>query len=333
MAIIKANGYGHGMLRIARQLRGGADAFGVANMDEALALRAADINEPVVVLQGVFEAAELKAAVQKRLSIVVHHPDQLELLEKTTLEDRLAVWLKVDTGMHRLGFSPPEVPGVWRRLTACPGVAQPPVLMTHLSDAEERSGVHTLEQLRCFNDAVSGLSGEHSIANSAAVMSSPDTHAQWVRPGLMLYGVSPFSDSVAADEQLQPVMTLTTRLIAVNQLKKGDRVGYGGEWVCPRDMPVGVAAIGYGDGYPRHARSGTPVLVNNQRVDLIGRVSMDMISLDLRNQPDAKIGDPVILWGEGLPVEAVAKHASTIAYELLCGVSQRVKIEEAGKTD
>jgi alanine racemase len=325
MAVVKANGYGHGLVRVARTLID-ADAFGVANLDEAAVLRDAGIIKPVVVLQGVVKSAELQEAGHRGLDIVVHHPYQLDLLERIPLSAAISVWLKVDSGMHRLGFGPEAVRDAWRRLGECPWVAKPVRAMTHLSDAEDRDSDRTPRQLACFDAAVAPLACEISIANSAAVLGWPQTHGHWVRPGLMLYGASPFNDSVASAEHLLPAMTLKTRLIAVNRLKKNDRVGYGGEWVCPEDMPVGVAAVGYGDGYPRHARSGTPVLVDNTRVSLIGRVSMDMICLDLRGLPDARVNDPVVLWGEGLPVEVVARHAATIPYDLLCGVSQRVRI-------
>ncbi len=326
MAIVKANGYGHGLARVARSLPD-ADAFGVANLDEAMVLRTAGVTQPVVILQGVIEPAELEEASRAALDIVVHHPTQLALLEQTPVGRPVHVWLKVDTGMHRLGLAPESVRPAWQRLLDCAGVAKPLRLMTHLSDAEIRSGERTRRQLACFNTVTAPLTAEYSVANSAAVLACPEAHGHWVRPGLMLYGASPFSDTSAADEDLCPVMTLKTRLIAVNRLRKDDRVGYGGEWVCPEDMPVGVAAVGYGDGYPRHARSGTPVLVNGKRAALIGRVSMDMICIDLRANPEARVNDPVVLWGEGLPVETVADHASTIAYDLLCGVSQRVQIK------
>ena len=305
LAVVKANGYGHGLLRVAGALDG-ADAFGVANFDEAMALREAGVQAPVVILQGVHEPAQLEAAARHRLEIVVHHDSQLALLEGAPGSRPVGVWLKIDTGMHRLGVAPEAAPTAWRRLRDCPGVGDVR-LMTHLSDADERCGAPTRRQLECFAGAAGDLPGERSIANSAAILAWPETHGQWVRPGLMLYGASPFNDSVAADEGLEPVMTLNTRLISVHRLKRGDRVGYGGEWACPEDMPVGVAAAGYGDGYPRHAPSGTPVLVNGRPAALIGRVSMDMICLDLRRVPDAQVNDPVTLWGAGLAVEEVAR--------------------------
>lgn len=331
MAIIKANGYGHGMVRVARALTNvdcGADAFGVARIDEAIALREAGIAAPITLLEGFFEAAELAAVEYYRLSVVIHHAAQLDILVAHPLSVPVNVWLKVDSGMHRLGFAPDKAQAAWQRLRDCPWVADPIRLMSHFASADDRHSPQTLAQLECFNTAIAGIQGERTIANSAAILGWPQTHAQWVRPGIMLYGVSPFVDGVAATENLRPVMTLTSRLIAVNRFKQGDAIGYSASWVCPRDMPVGVVAIGYGDGYPRHAVPGTPVLMNGQRIPLIGRVSMDMITVDLSGQLEARIGDPVTLWGEGLPVEEVARCAETIPYQLLCNVAQRVRIVE-----
>ncbi|MCB1778065.1 MAG: alanine racemase, partial [Candidatus Competibacteraceae bacterium] len=203
-------------------------------------------------------------------------------------------------------------------------------LMSHLARADERDCDATVEQLRVFETAINGLPGERSLANSAGILGWPQTHFDWVRPGIMLYGASPFVDSLAADEDLQPVMTFHTRLIAIKRLRRGEPIGYGGTWICPEDMDVGVAAVGYGDGYPRHAPSGTPVLVNGREAPLAGRVSMDMITLDLRQHPEARIGDSVVLWGEGLPVERIAQAAGTISYTLLCGIKARVRREVAG---
>ncbi|MEO7558288.1 MAG: alanine racemase [Gammaproteobacteria bacterium] len=324
MAIIKADAYGHGMVRIARALSD-VDAFGVARFNEAVTLRTAGLTQPIVLLEGFLDAAELPLICQHRLSIVVHHGAQLDMLERTPLAEPIGAWLKIDSGMHRLGFAPAEVEDAWRRLALCPWISKPVRLMTHLACADDRADRRTLEQLACFNAAVNGLAAEHSIANSAAILGWPQTHGEWVRPGLMLYGVSPFPGRIAQQEGLKPVMTLSTRLIAVHNLDKGASVGYGASWTCPQAMRVGIAAIGYGDGYPRHARPGTPVLLNGTRVPLIGRVSMDMICVDLSSQPAARIGDPVILWGEGLPVEEVAHYASTIPYELLCAVARRVQ--------
>lgn len=322
---VKAEGYGHGLLRVARTLD--ADAFAVACIEEALTLREAGVDRPILLLEGVFEASELPLCARHGLAITVHHPEQVLMLERARLECPLRVWLKVDSGMHRLGLQPETVAAIYRRLRNCPAVVPEMGLMSHLARADERDCAATLQQLQTFNAATAGLPGERSLANSAGILGWPQTHFDWVRPGIMLYGASPFVDSRAADENLRPVMTLSTRLIAINRLRQGEAVGYGGTWICPEDMDVGVAAIGYGDGYPRHAPSGTPVLVNGREAALIGRVSMDMITLDLRQHPAAQIGDSVVLWGEGLPVERIAQAAGTISYVLLCGITARVRVE------
>lgn len=326
MAVIKANAYGHGIVRIAQALHG-IDAFGVACLEEALTLRGADIKTPIVLLEGVNDTDELALASTYRLELVVHHPAQVSMLERATLPMPVKIWLKVDTGMHRLGFVPEATPKAWTRLRACAAVDGTPRLLSHLANADDRRDRLTLDQCETFLGICEGLGGEASLANSGGLLGWPQAQLDWVRPGIMLYGVSPFVGRKGEQEGLRPVMTLSTRLIAVNHYKKGDAIGYGGAWVCPQDMPVGVAAIGYGDGYPRQAEPGTPVLVNGRRVPLVGRVSMDMICVDLRTQPQAQAGDPVHLWGNGLPVEEVADHASTIAYELLCRVTQRVSVQ------
>ena len=322
-AAVKAEGYGHGLVRVAQTLD--ADAFAVACLEEALTLREAGIARPILLLEGVFEAAELPLCARHGFEIAVHHPEQARMLELARLDQPVRVWLKMDTGMHRLGLAPETVPAIFQRLRDCPAVRPAIGLMSHLARADERDCDYTLQQLRTFEAATAGLSGERSLANSAGILGWPQTHFDWVRPGIMLYGASPFVDSLAPDEDLRPVMTLHTRLISIKRLRRGEPVGYGGTWTCPEDMDVGVAAVGYGDGYPRHAPSGTPVLVNGREAALIGRVSMDMITLDLRQHPEARIGDSVVLWGEGLPVERIAQAAGTISYTLLCGVTARVK--------
>jgi alanine racemase len=247
------------------------------------------------------------------------------MLEGAALGAALPVWVKVDSGMHRLGLAPRQVAEAWRRLNACAGV-QVLGFMTHLANADDRDDPLTLQQVDRFVEAVAPYPVQRSIANSAAVLTWPQTHGDWVRPGIMLYGVSPFAGGVGENHGLKAAMSLHSQLMAVNHFKRGDRIGYGGEWQCPEDMAVGVVAIGYGDGYPRHAKSGTPVLVNNKRVPMISRVSMDMICVDLRSQPQARIGDPVCLWGSALPVEEIARGAGTIPYELLCRVTSRVRV-------
>jgi alanine racemase len=305
LAVIKANGYGHGLVRSASALRE-ADGFGVVSVEEGVVL------------------------YHHRLSVVVHDERQLRILERSSLPRPLTVWLKVDTGMHRLGFAPGQVQEAWRRLSNCASVAPRIRLMTHLACADEPETPTTAEQLRLFAVATAGLQGERSIANSAAILRLPGAHADWVRPGIMLYGASPFAGTVAADEGLRPAMSFMSRIIAVNHLRRGERVGYGGTWVCPEDMPVGVVAVGYGDGYPRNIAPNTSVWLRGRRAAIVGRVCMDMLCVDLRGFPDAGVGDEVELWGPNLPVEEVARSASTIPYELLCGVAPRVPFIETG---
>lgn len=331
-AMVKANAYGHGLVHAACALAGaGADSFGVASLEEAITLRDAGIVQPIILVEGVFSADELGSVQQFDLQIIVHHLLQVEWLEQLAEFSRpIKVWLKIDSGMHRLGLQSVEVNEACQRLRACPAVDAEIGLMTHLANADDLGDDYTHWQLRDFNRSTAGLSGPRSIGNSAGLMGWPDCHADWVRPGIMLYGVSPFSLGSGVDHGLLPVMTLRSELIAVREHRAGEKIGYGGTWICPQDMLVGVVAVGYGDGYPRHAQAGTPVLVNGKRVPLIGRVSMDMIMVDLRAQPAARPGDPVVLWGDGLPVEEVARDAGTIAYELLCTVTLRVPVECVG---
>jgi len=325
MAIIKANAYGHGLTRIARSLTQ-ADAFGVATVDEAITLREAGFDRRLVLLEGPFDAGELTLISGYHLDAVIHHSEQLAMLEKASLRRPLDVWLKIDTGMHRLGFEPSRVPEAINRLDQIDFIGELRFL-SHLSCADDSTDDYTANQIAVFRDTLQSRTGERSLANSAAVLGWPETHFDWVRPGIMLYGVAPLLDTSAARLDLRPVMTLKTTLIAVNMHPQGARIGYGGDWVCPATMPVGIAAIGYGDGYPRCASAGMSLLVNGKRAPLIGRVSMDMLCIDLRDHPEAAVGDAVTLWGEGLPVDEVAEKAGTIAYELLCGVNRRVHFE------
>ncbi len=327
MAVVKADGYGHGLERVARALES-ADAFGVAALSDAERLRSVGLSQPIVLLSGFDEADDLPQLRRLHVDTVVHHATQLAMLEQAGEGDPIRCWLKVDTGMHRLGFAPDDVRNAHARLSALPGVADDIVLMSHFASSDEFDNPQTCEQLRVFAEATNGLSGSRSLANSAAVLGWPGSHGDWVRPGGALYGVSAVEGKSGADFGLQPAMTLASRLLAVNRIGKGERIGYGATWQCPEDMPVGVAAIGYGDGYPRHAPAGTPVMVNGQRADIIGRVSMDLMTIDMRGQPDAKAGDPVTLWGPGLPVEIVGAAAGTIGYELICSITRRVRFIE-----
>lgn len=327
MAVIKANGYGHGALRIARALHD-VEGFAVARADEGIRLRNAGISQRIAVLEGFTCVEELELLLSHQLDAVVHSTQQLDIFSSQPGREKIAVWLKLDTGMNRLGFKAQEFSAVYQKLLACPVVKQPINLMTHLANADDRDDAMTARQIDLFNALIAGLPGELSIANSAGIFGHPDALADWVRPGIALYGISPFPESTGAELGLKPIMGLHSRLIAVKPLQVGDCVGYGGSWICPKPTLLGVVAIGYGDGFPRYARIGTPVLVNGLRVPLIGRVSMDMVTVDLSSQPDAKPGDAVTLWGNGLAVEEIAACADTIPYTLVCGITQRVQIVE-----
>ena len=326
MAVIKANAYGHGLLRIAEALDE-VDAMAVARVDEGIRLRQAGIKNRIAVLEGFVCEQELNALIDYDLDIVVHTTGQLDILEKNSGQKPINVWLKLDTGMNRLGFMVAEFVSVYKRLLACQYINKPVSLMTHLSSADNINSQVTPQQLALFNDVIKTYTGEKSIANSAGIIAWPDSITDWVRPGIMLYGVSPFTNKSGDELQLKPVMSFHSRLIAVKNIAAGAAVGYAGAWVSEKPTRLGVVAIGYGDGYPRYAKTGTPVLVNGKRVPLVGRVSMDMITVDLSTQANAKSGDPVTLWGEGLAVEEIARYADTIPYTLLCGITQRVEIK------
>lgn len=330
LTMVKADAYGHGARLVAETLAE-TDGFGVAYLDEALALRAAGIQQPITLLEGVFSDMEMFEAVRQRCAVVVHQEEQITLLENCKLSGPVDVWLKVDTGMHRLGFTPEAAVTAFRRIRAARVVGEIG-LLTHFSAADELESPQTEKQISRFRAVQQVLSrnGERpvpdSLANSAAILAWPASHGSWVRPGIMIYGSSPFQDRTAEELGLRPVMTLMSRLIAVRTVKKGEAVGYGGAWTASRDTRIGVVAIGYGDGYPRHARNGTPVLVGGFRTELVGRVSMDMITVDLGQFP-VNVGDPCVLWGEGLSADVVAAYAGTISYELFCKVTDRVKRE------
>jgi alanine racemase len=328
VAVVKANAYGHGLETVTPALSN-ADMFAVACADEADRIRATGVTTPILLLEGAFDPAEQRHAAERAYELVVHKFEQLDWLRDYS-GPALPIWLKIDTGMNRLGFRTEEFPEAWSRLSKLDCVAGKPRVMTHLAKADDRDETFTANQLARFDELVASIIRDHdlecSIANSAGTLAFPATHRDWVRPGVSLYGVNPLSGSTGQDAGLRPSMTLRTDLIATKLIRKGETIGYGGHWTAPEDMPYGVVAIGYGDGYPRHAPNGTPVLVNGRRVPMIGRVSMDMITVDLRSQPGAKPGDPVVLWGEGLPVEEIAEVAGTIAYELLCGITRRVDV-------
>ncbi|MEW6989095.1 alanine racemase [Colwelliaceae bacterium 6441] len=329
LAVLKANAYGHGLERIAKALSKGeeqADAFGVARLDEALALRAAGIIKPIVLLEGFFDENALEVISANNLQTIIHNQEQLNTLCAANLERPLKVWLKIDTGMHRLGINADDFSQYYSRLKDSHNVHADIILMSHLSCADDTNSLATEQQIALFEEITAGLSDDKSMANSAGILAWPDSHYQWVRPGLMLYGVSPMQESALEKLALTPVMTLQSSLIAIRDIDEGESVGYGAAWQCGKRTTIGVIAIGYGDGYPRHAPNGTPVLVNDRIVPLVGRVSMDMITVDLGHNASDEIGDIATLWGQGLPVEEVAHCATTISYELLCNITRRVQM-------
>jgi alanine racemase len=326
LAMVKANGYGHGIVNVAKALKT-ANAFGVACIEEACELRRLGIAARIILMEGFFNGKEeLQEIVHLNLEPIIHHAGQVKALQQGEGLKSLSVWIKINTGMHRLGFPIEEATSVWETLSTIPFIKIEGFL-THFSKADEINDPYTQLQMDRFFQVVKKLPGAKSLANSAAILRWHTSHADWVRPGIMLYGVSPFRDRCGLEEGLQPVMTLRSELIAVQSLKKGEAVGYGGVYVCPTDTRIGIVAAGYGDGYPLLAPAGTPVLLNGKRVPLIGRVAMDMITVDLSTQPEARVGDPVQLWGRDLPVEAVASVIGTTAYALLTGLSIRVPFE------
>jgi len=331
MAVVKADAYGHGIERVGRTLAG-SDAFGVSCLDEAQRLRHAGVMAPVVLLEGPFHESELDDIADLNLDLVLHSNHQIDMLEGHGAARGRQVWIKVDSGMHRLGFETGVLADAWRRVVAAQPGGPLPRLMTHFAQAGCPDDPMTSRQLGVFADACAGLPGERSAANSAAVIAFPDTQFDWVRPGLMLYGVSPLAGRNTADLGLVPAMTLQSEIIAVRRVGAGEPVGYGASWFAPESMPIGIVAAGYGDGFPRHARPGTPVLVGGVRCAMIGFASMDMLAVDLRPAPSAQVGEAVELWGRNLPIEEVAAHADTVAYELLCGVHrQRLLLIEDGQ--
>jgi alanine racemase len=323
-AVLKADAYGHGMARVAHSLID-ADGFAVARIDEALRLRQLGLERSILILGGCYTAEKLLLAARQGFDVVLHQNQQQALLDRLPPDSPpLKIWLKVDTGMHRLGFSPGLINGIAEHLRQHPQVGELN-LLTHLANADDRDDTTTEAQLHQFDRLALEVYRYCSIANSAGILGFESAHRDWVRPGIMLYGASPFLASRAVSEGLRPVMTLRSRVVSVKQSKTGDPIGYGGRYRCPEDMPVAVVAAGYGDGYPRHAAEGTPVLVGGHRLPLIGRVSMDLITLDARSYPQIRVGEEAILWGQGLPAEEVAEQAGTIPYELFCGVSSRVE--------
>jgi alanine racemase len=328
-AVVKANAYGHGLLRAAPALAG-ADGYALLDIDEAIRLRDAGFDHPILLLEGFFDYTDLLQLAAYRLTTVVHSLWQVEMLEAAALPVALPVVVKLNSGLNRLGFEKKDFRNAVMRLQACRAVSGI-ALMTHFADADGTRGI--AGQMERFRAATEGFNLPVSVCNSAALLRFPEVSSSdpdaWVRPGIMLYGCSPFADRSAAELGLKPAMTLTSEIIGVQHLKAGDEVGYGGTFKAEQDMRVGVIACGYADGYPRHAASGAPVLVAGRLTKSVGRVSMDMIAVDISSWPDLGVGAPVTLWGEGLDADVVGRHAGTVGYELLCALAPRVPVIES----
>ena len=321
LAVIKADAYGHGAVRCAQALEAQADGFAVACIEEALQLRAAGIGAPILLLEGFFEADELPLIVEHDFWCVVHSLWQLDAIEHTKLANPIHVWLKLDSGMHRVGLHPSDYKAAYQRLQASANVSKI-VLMSHFARADELGCTRSEEQLAVFQAARADLSAEVSLRNSPSVLGWPTMPSDWVRPGLMLYGTTPFEHAHALASRLQPVMTLESKVICVRELPAGEPVGYGARFITPTPMRIGVVAMGYADGYPRQAPTGTPVLVAGQRSQLLGRVSMDMLCIDLTNVPQAGLGSTVELWGKNILASEVAEKAETIPYQIFCNLKR-----------
>lgn len=326
LAVVKANAYGHGLTRAARALRA-TEGYAVLRVEEAVQLRSEGYTHPIVLLEGFFHPDELPEIARLHLRPVIHRTDQADILAKRKLSQRVDVLLKLNTGMNRLGINPKRLPETLATLRGAAHVGSI-TLMTHFASADE-DAASVEQQYQCFQEAAQGLNLPASLANSAAILRHPQTHADWVRPGIMLYGASPFSDKTGEDLGLLPAMTLESKLIGMQFVRKGEGVGYGARFIAERDMKIGIVACGYADGYPRHADTGTPILVAGQLTRTLGRVSMDMLNVDLTPVPTAHVGSPVTLWGVGLPVEHVAAACGTISYELLTALAPRVPVEES----
>jgi alanine racemase len=327
-SVVKANAYGHGLLRVAEALADIADGFALIELDGAIALREAGFRQPILMLEGFYDADELPSFAEYSLTPALHSQVQVDALLATVLPARLPVYLKLNTGMNRLGFDEAEFRGAFAALESSHRVADI-TLMTHFADADGERGVEEQWSRFCKLRGDSGLPA--CLANSAALLRYPETAGDWARPGIMLYGSSPYPEMDGAENiGLLPAMTLASEIISVRDLKVGDRVGYGGIFTATAPMRIGIVACGYGDGYPRHAPSGTSILVGGRRTCTVGRVSMDKLCVDITELPEAGVGAPVVLWGQGLSVDEVATAAGTISYELFCALSARVPVIESG---
>ncbi|HSR02679.1 MAG TPA: alanine racemase [Methylophilaceae bacterium] len=323
MAVIKANAYGHGLVSVAHALME-ADAFATLNVSEAIDLREAGVTQEILLLEGVFDEEELRIAASFDISIVIHNNTQIMMLESAELAKPINIHLKINTGMNRLGFIPSAFSAAYKRLISSKNVANI-TLMTHFATADESTGIHLAHQK--FLEATQGLKNSVSLANSATILRYPEAHGDWVRPGIMLYGATPIAKIPAADFGLKPAMQFTSEILAIQLLAKGESVGYGATFTAKKDMRIGVVACGYADGYPRHAPTGTPIAVKGIKTRTVGRVSMDMLFCDLTDIPEADVGSSVELWGNMVPVDAVAEASGTVGYELLCAVAPRVPLK------
>lgn len=323
LAVVKADSYGHGAVVCARALEAEADGFAVACIEEALELREAGIRAPILLLEGFFEASELELIDAHDLWCVVHSAWQLEAIERARPAKPLTLWLKMDSGMHRVGFFPQDYAAALARLKALPHVAKV-VLMSHFARADELDCVRTDEQVAAFQAVreVAGQGHEVSLRNSPGILGWPSVPSDWVRPGIMLYGATPFEQAHPLADQLRPVMTLESKIIGVRELPAGEPVGYGARFVADRPVRVGVVAMGYADGYPRHAPDGTPVFIDGKLSRIIGRVSMDMLTVDLTDLPSAGLGSRVELWGPNVPASQLAALCGSIPYQLFCNLKR-----------
>lgn len=324
LAVVKADAYGHGAVQIAKALDDLVPAFAVACIEEALQLRQANIRQPILLLEGPFGVDDLNIAAEQQFWLMLENPIQIDMALNAQVNEALTVWLKVDTGMHRLGLSAEQLRSGYHKLKACPHIHDDMVLTSHFSCADELNNDATSQQINRFESLLSEFPGPASLANSAAIMGWPAAHKEWSRAGIMLYGSSPFADAHPQADKLEPVMTLQSKVISLRKVKKGECVGYAAHWQANRDSLIATVAMGYADGYPRHTPSGTTVLVNGQSAKLAGRVSMDMLGVDVTDIESVNIGDPVILWGSDPSINNIATAAQSISYELLTGVSKRV---------
>lgn len=328
VAVVKANAYGHGLINVAQNIEPKVDAFAVARLPEAMELRSAGITKPVILLEGFLNAEDVIVIAEQGFYTAVHDQEQIDAIESAPINKPINAWLKIDIGMHRLGAGKDEVSKMKQRLESSNKIVQPIGLISHLSVADTPSqSDYNQEQIDYFFSIAKDFTGDLCLANSAGIISWPQARTDYVRPGIIMYGISPYSDKTGEDLGLTPVMTLKSSLIAIRKIKKGARVGYGAAWTAPEDTTLGIVAAGYGDGYPRSMPNGSPVLINGRLVPTAGHVCMDMLFVDLGADAQDKIGDEVILWGEGLPVEHIANLCNTIPYELVCRIMPRVNLE------